>query len=261
MCPWYIIRYLKGKLYFIFAVLKQAIILLTSSFSLKVASDGSWNISGLCPLPRKGDSHLQNLILLFRRAQSSYYGFVGRGTGSFLGSVHDDCWICFQLHKEVKILPEVFKRNSLLYTSCELPLLTLTLLFLLWFFSTSSFWFCSWSNLDLFCSFVPRCKIFHLSFLGQWPCPLNPSIRCNHTNRHLYGGFWEICFSDIWLVLTPQSLSGNWACFCHFPFLVSMFSFPLQQPSLTVQTLCCSALGSPSMFFWSGGERVGGEIV
>lgn len=115
-------------------------------------------------LPPKFYSLLQNLILLFRRAPSSHYEFVGRGTKSFLGSVSSDCWICFLLHREVKILPAVFKRNSLLYTSCELSLLTLTLFFLSLFFSIISSWFYSSSNLDLFCSFVPCCKIFHPSY-------------------------------------------------------------------------------------------------
>ena len=125
MCSWYIIRYLKGKLYFIFAVLKQAIILLTSSFYLKVTSDGSWNISGLCLPLKKGDRLLQNLILLFRKAESSRYGFVGRGTESFLGSLCDDCWICFQLHKK--------------WRSCLKYLKELPSLHLLWTFSPHSY--------------------------------------------------------------------------------------------------------------------------
>lgn len=48
-------------LYFIFAVLKQAIILLTSSFSLKAAGDGPWSIFGLFCFCRKAITFFRNL--------------------------------------------------------------------------------------------------------------------------------------------------------------------------------------------------------
>lgn len=51
----------RKTLWFISAVLKQAIILLTSSFSLKAASDGPWSISGLFRPCRKAITFFRKL--------------------------------------------------------------------------------------------------------------------------------------------------------------------------------------------------------
>lgn len=153
----------RKTLYFIFAVLKQAIILLTSSFSLNTASDGPWNVSGLCPPHKKAIAFFRTLPFCLEERNLHIMNLLARVQRAFWAQSMMIAGFVSSCTKKWRSCLKVFKRNSFLYTSCELPLFTLILLFPLWFFSTNSCFY-SWSNLDLFCSFVPRCKIFHPSY-------------------------------------------------------------------------------------------------
>lgn len=152
----------RKTLYFVFTALKQASVLFTSSFFLKVAGDGYWKTAASPPPPQRVYSllqnpvhfeehhlHSRNVLAVFWASSTVIAGFVSS---------------CMKLMFCLKLKGTPFFTTPMNFFS------SLSLTFLSLFFSTIHCWFYSSSNLDLFCSFVPHCEIFHPS------CCFRPAI-------------------------------------------------------------------------------------